>query len=109
MVSSQKQVLNTSLRSETQATDCTCSGCSANSAATSALRHADPVIRDKTPNSSNALATWRNTLTRWCAPARPPHNCQTTMWESQVSGRQLPGGLVVKTQTRPDSVNPPCT
>ena len=38
MVSSQKKVLKTSLRWAIQATDSTCSGCSANSVATKALR-----------------------------------------------------------------------
>ena len=42
-----KNVLRTSFRSEIQATDSTCSGCSPNSAATSPLRHTAPVIRRK--------------------------------------------------------------
>ena len=44
----QKSALSTSLRSEIHATDSTCSGCSANSAATNALRHRAPVFARST-------------------------------------------------------------
>ena len=51
-VSSQNIVESTSLRSETQATDSTCAGCAAKSAATIALFQKQPVILRKTVNAS---------------------------------------------------------
>ena len=56
-VSSQKNVLSTSFRSDTQATDSTCSGWIANSAATTALRPTVPVMRRSAMNSSSVFAT----------------------------------------------------
>src|SRR5437660_191671 len=84
-VSRKKNALNTSLRSETQATDSTCSGCSANRAATSALRHSAPVIRLRTRNNSRVLVRWNPALARWCAPARWPKSWQSRLCESHVS------------------------
>ena len=68
-VSIRKNVLSTSFRSETQATDSTCSGCSANRAATRALRHRAPVIRKSIRSRTTALPACSSTLVRWCPPA----------------------------------------
>ena len=51
-VSMKKNVLSTSFRSETQATDSTCNGMQAKSAATKALRQNAPVRRLSSPNSN---------------------------------------------------------
>ena len=59
-----KKVLNTSLRSAIQATDCTCKGCNANKAATKPLRTIFPVNRQITQNSRNVLPVCNNTLVR---------------------------------------------
>ena len=56
MVRNQKNPLNTSFRSATHATDSTCSGWIAKSAATTALRQGCRVIRVRTANSRQALA-----------------------------------------------------
>ncbi len=56
MVSSQKNALNTSLRSEIQATDSTWTGCQANSAATKALGHKAPVMKRSRWSSRSELA-----------------------------------------------------
>src|SRR6266850_1843029 len=55
-VSNQKKALKTSLRSATQATDSTCKGCHANSAATHALRQSARVIRRKTRKTKTLFA-----------------------------------------------------
>ena len=44
VASIQKSVLSTSLRCDTHATDSTCNGCNAKSAATHALRPTAPVV-----------------------------------------------------------------
>ena len=62
-------VLRTSLRSETQATDSTCKGCSPKSAATKALRQRAPVIRRSAMKSRTVLAACSTRLTTWCQPA----------------------------------------
>gem|GEM_PF-3964713 len=64
MVSRKKNPLNTSLRSDTQATDSARNGWTANSAATNALRHRLPVSCRNTKNSNIALAACHSTLTR---------------------------------------------
>ena len=51
-----KNVLSTSLRSETHATDSTCNGCNAKSAATTALRHMAPVANLRIEKSSSVFA-----------------------------------------------------
>ena len=51
----QKSVLRTSLRSAIHATDSTCSGCRANSAATHALRHRRPVIAVEDPEEQQRV------------------------------------------------------
>jgi hypothetical protein len=63
-VSRKKNVLNTSFRSATQATDSTCSGWSANSAATIPLRHRAPVIFLSRMYSRRAFAIWKSRFVR---------------------------------------------
>src|SRR5450432_92401 len=67
-----KNVLNKSLRSAIHATDSTCSGCTANSAATNALRHALPVMVRRTTNNNAVFAPWSSAFSRWCHPGREP-------------------------------------
>ncbi|MBK7047273.1 MAG: hypothetical protein IPH48_12365 [bacterium] len=55
--SRKKNPLSTSLRSATHATDSTCNGWIANSAATSAGRQTAPVNRRRSKYSSSVLAT----------------------------------------------------
>ena len=50
-------MLSRFLRSEIQATDSTLMGCTANSAATMALRPVQPVARRNTQNSSSTFTT----------------------------------------------------
>ena len=63
-VSRKKSVESTSLRSAIQATDSTCSGCTANSAATAALGQRRPVIRRSATNSSTASAACKQRVHR---------------------------------------------
>ena len=79
-----------SLRSATQATDSTLKGWIAKIAATKALRQVNPVVRRRTRKSRMAVAAWRATFVKWCQPASIPKSWQSSMWESQVSGCQLP-------------------
>ena len=67
-----KNVLKTSLRSATHATDSTCSGCKANSAATTAGRHCAPVRRRSSRNSSSVLATCNSQARRVMASRLQP-------------------------------------
>ena len=83
-----KNVLNTFLRSAIHATDSTFNGCTANSAATNALRHAMPVMARRTTNKSAVFAPWSNAFTRWCHPGRKPKIWQSSMCDSHVSGCQ---------------------
>ena len=72
MASSKKNALNTSLRSDTQATDSARNGCNANIAATKALHQNAPVIRRKAKKSMIAAAACNRTLVKWCPPASGP-------------------------------------
>ena len=90
--------LSRSFRSEIHATDWTCSGWRAKIAATHPLLHVRPVIRTRTRNKSSVFATWRPTLTRWCAPAWSPKSWQSSMWDHHVSGSQLPSRKLVRAQ-----------
>ena len=63
-VSRKKNVLSTSLRSAIHATDSTWSGCTANSAATNALRQIDAVRRRKSRKSNSTLAMWSSKFVR---------------------------------------------
>jgi hypothetical protein len=78
-VRNQKKALSTSLRSATQATDSTCSGCSAKRNATSALGQRAAVMRRNTANSSKALSACSQTLVRWCHPLSMPKNWESAM------------------------------
>ena len=97
IVSSQKTVLNTSLRSAIQATDSTCIGWMANNAATNALRHREPVTLSSSENSSSTHArcskrfvTWNTRGSRWpyacCASAGNAPTRASSIRETQVSG-----------------------
>ena len=70
----QKQALSTSLRSATQATDSTCSGCNANKNATNALRQRVPVARSRKMHNKMAASACSRTLCRWCQPLSRPKN-----------------------------------
>src|SRR5438045_943739 len=105
----QNSVLNTSLRSAIHATDSTCNGCSANSAATNALRHAMPVIARRTANNSAVFAPWNSTFTRWCPPGRKPKIWQSSMCDNHVSGCQLPATMAVQAHATLLQVKPCCT
>ena len=109
MAASQNSVDSTSLRSETQATDSTWSGCTANSAPTTALRQSEPVARRNQAKSRVALTAWRTTETRWWLPASRPKNSTSAMWESQVTGCQLEPWTEEKAQTSPSQDNPRST
>ena len=104
-----KNALSTSLRSATQATDSTCSGCQANRAATRALRQGAPVIWFSARNSRSVVAMCKPRLVRWWAPGFRPKSRQSSMWESQVSGCQLFAWLASKAQRRPGPLSPACT
>ena len=69
---SERSVLSTSLRSAIHATDSTCSGCTANIAATNALGPCSRVIRRNIANSSSVFATWITRFVTWCAPGVHP-------------------------------------
>ena len=73
VVAHQKTVLRTSLRSAIQATDSTWAGCTANNAATHALRQTAPVMSSNNPNNSNVASACHATFIRWWAPASMPN------------------------------------
>ncbi len=107
--SSPKNVLKTSLRSAIHATDSTCMGCKANSAATNALRHVARVNRRSSRKSSTVLARWNNRFVK-CGPAGPgPNNSRSSIKDNHVSGCQLPACSVQKAQTRFDDDRPAST
>ena len=101
-----KNVLNTSFRSDTQATDSTCRGWRAKRAATKALRQTAPVIRRHRAKSSSVLPTCSATFTKWGPQAFWPKTWQSSMCDSHVSGCQLLPCMAVKAQTRPALVSP---
>ena len=78
-VRNQKQALSTSLRSATQATDSTCSGCNANKNAANALRQRVPVARCRKMHNMTAARACSRTLCRWCQPLSRPKNWQSSM------------------------------
>ena len=98
-----------SFRSATQATDSTCAGWRAKSAATNALRQAAPVIRRSTRNQSAVLARWRARFVVWWSPACIPKSWQSSMWDSQVSGCQFAAWPLESAQTSPGALSPPRT
>ena len=105
-MSMKNSVLKTSLRSEIQATDSTCKGCKPNSAATKALCQKAPVIRRSATKSRTVLVACSTTLTTWCQPALPLKSWQSSIWESIVTGCQLPTTMSVKAWTMPVKVKP---
>ena len=89
MVSSQKRPERTSLRSAIQATDSTCSGCSANSAATQSAapaRAGEPLQDEKHRTRVATCSTRLDEVVPLRHHAEEPH---VAMCESQVSGCQL--------------------
>src|SRR5882672_11239061 len=91
-----KKALKTSLRSATQATDSTCSGCRANNAATNALFQVASVNFCNRKKSRTAFAVCSSKFTK-CGPKGPfPNNCESNIKESQVSGCQFAANPVVK-------------
>src|SRR4030095_10233201 len=79
-----KKVDRVSLRSIAHATDSTCKGCRAKSAATTALGHLALVTRLRNRNRSTLFATWISALTSKCLPASRPN-----IWAMQASGCQF--------------------
>src|SRR6185437_4296302 len=108
-VSRPKKVLSTSFRSESHATDSTCTGCSANKAATNAAGQSLRVILQSSKKSRTALAAWKRTLTKCCGPGSPPNRLASIMCEIQVSGCQLLPCQVVKAHLIPAAVRPAFT
>ena len=84
--------LNTSLRSDTHATDSTCKGWMANSAATKAPGQNVPVSRRNKRNSSTAFAACRITLVR-CGPDRTGAKPLRVEHEGQPRQRMPVGGV----------------
>ncbi len=82
-------VLSTSLRSAIHATDSTCSGWMAKSAATSALGQMSRVARSRNQNSRIVLTTCNARFVTWCQPGRRPKSEMSTMCDIQVSGCQF--------------------
>ena len=72
MVSIQNNVLSTSFRSATHATDSTRNGCNPNNAANTAGRQSAAVIRLNTTNNRTVEAAWRRTFVRWCPQGLNP-------------------------------------
>jgi hypothetical protein len=99
-------VLRTSFLSATHATDSTWSGCTAKSAATRALRHKAPVIREKSRNKSKTPTTWSTRFVVWYTPGDEPPRLASSWSDSQVNGCQLAWDVVVNAQTTPSRVRP---
>src|SRR5579885_3495599 len=96
-----KTALSTSLRSAIHATDSTCSGCTANKAATNALRQNAPVICRSTRNRRIAATACKSTFVRWCPAGFRPYSRQSSMCEIIVTGCQLRATLCVNAQRIP--------
>src|SRR5215831_951807 len=90
IVNNQKSVLNTSLRSATQATDSTCRGCNANNPATKALGHVCRVARRNVRKSSTLFAACSSTFVKWKPVGLTPYRLASNCNDSHVSGCQLP-------------------
>ena len=95
------------MRSETQATDSSRSGCRANNPATNKLRHFAPVIRCSTAKTSAALSACNTTLVKWCPHGFTPHTWQTSMWDKIVKGCQLSATGFTHAHLKLSQVNPP--
>ena len=101
-----KNVLSTSLRSATQATDSTWRGWTANRAATKALRQTAPVMRRSRKKSRSVLARWNSRLVRWWPTGFKPKSWTSSMWESHVTGCQLLAWPARNAQVIFSQVNP---
>ncbi len=97
------------MRSAIQATDSTCTGCTAKSAATAAQRQNEPVSARSARKSSSVPVACSPRLTRWWAPAFRPKKLASAMCESQVRGCQLAAWKPVNAHFRPFQPSPPCT
>jgi len=102
-------VLRTSLRSAIHATDSTCSGWTANRAATNALRPVAPVMRRKRMNTSSVFVTWITRLVTWYAPASVPNNVTSIRCDSHVIGCQYGEWPVVSAHHALFQLSPPRT
>src|SRR5580658_7035759 len=109
MVKNQNSVLKTSLRSATHATDSTCNGCKAKSAATAALRQTAPVMRLNRLKSRTVLAACSSRLTKCGHHGFNPNNWQSSMCENMVTGCQLRATSLLQAHRKPSAVNPACT
>ena len=104
-----KNVESRSLRSETQATDSTCSGWKAKRAAATRESMAAPVIRARTRKRTAAFTACSPAFTRWCAPGSWPKSWTSSMCDSQARGCQLATDRVVNAQRIPSAVSPAAT
>jgi hypothetical protein len=73
-ITERKDVLSTSLRSVTHATDSTCIGWRAKAAATNALGQSEPVILFRTAKSSRVFARCTSRFTKCIQPGVGPNN-----------------------------------
>ena len=105
-VRSQNRVLSTSFRSAIQATDSTCSGWTADSAATNAGRQTAPVIRTRSRKSSRTFTACSRRLVRWCRPASSPNNRTSSKWDSHVTGCQFAASKVPNAQAAVSVLRP---
>src|SRR5664280_1160940 len=109
IASDQNRVLKTSFRSATQATDSTCRGCNPNRPARMALGQCAPVSRRKSRKIKTVFAECKKMFVR-CSPAAVgPDHSTSSMYESQVSGIQLPSSPVPNAHRTFSQVNPPKT
>ena len=99
IVSIQKSVLRTSLRSAIQATDSTCSGCTAKSAATNQRSaRARPSCGAEARRAAARSPRASTTFVTWCAPASRPNSSHVEhvrdpgqrMPVARVTGRERP-------------------
>ena len=109
IASDQNRVLKTSFRSATQATDSTCRGCNPNRPARTALGQCLPVSRRKHRKINTVFAACNKIFVR-CGPAAvDPDHSTSSMYDSQVSGIQLPSSPVPNAHRIFSQVNPPRT
>ena len=101
--------LSTSLRAAIHATASTRVGCHANSAATNALRHREPVIRNSAQNNSAAFAACSKTFTKWwpCGPG--PNKSTSATYEIHSSGSHHCSCTVAKACFTASHRSPPAT
>ncbi len=101
-----KSVESRSFRSEIQATDSTCSGWTANRAATTQLRARAPVRRSRTTQSSTESTRCQKTLARCIHPGSTPNSETSAIRDSQVSGCQFASESDVNAHRAPSQVSP---